>query len=217
MFASALLVPVFAQQAEAPAPTARKVIEITIEQKQGSEWKPVNSQKVFKANDVVRFRLRSEIPGYLYVLNHESGGVKSWLYPRSGSTASNYVDVDNTYLIPDSKGSFTVGGQPGFDITYWMISPTALGISSADETGGSKPSTLLPRCSGTLRARGSCEDEHAGPHAVTDPNDVPPAFSASGGLVSRELTFKTGKPEVQVSTPDPLSGSIIYALWIAHQ
>jgi hypothetical protein len=68
-----------------------------------------------------------------------------------------------------------------------------------------------------LRARGSCEDKQAGPHAVTDPAELPPAFASSGGLVSRDLTFKTGSPDVQVSTPEPLSESIIYALWIAHQ
>lgn len=207
--------PALGQQSESPRP--RKTIEITIEQRQGSEWKPVNSQKVFHADDVIRFRVRSQIPGYLYVQNHESGGVKTWLYPRSGNTTSNHVEADIVYLIPDSKGSFSVGGQPGFDITYWMISPTPFTISDNEEGGAGKPNTLLPRCNGPLRARGACEDQQAGPHAVTDPAEIPPAFSASGGLVSRDLTFKTGKPAIEVSTPEPLSGSIIYALWIAHQ
>ncbi len=202
---------------EQAATPARKTIDITIEQRQGSEWKAVSAQKVFRANDVVRFRLRSQIPGYLYVLNHESDGVKSWLYPRGNSAESNYVDMDRVYLIPDTKGSFTVGGQPGFDVTYWMISPTSLAVSSGSDGEAPKPNTLLPRCDGQLRSRGGCEDKQAGPHAVTDPAEVPPAFAASGGLVSRDLTFKTGSPGVQVSTPEASSESIIYALWIAHQ
>lgn len=198
----------------------RKTIEVTIEQRQGSEWKPVSSQKVFHANDVVRFRLQSQIPGYLYVLNHESDGVKTWLYPRAETAGSNYVDVDKVYTIPDAKGSFSVGGRPGFDVTYWMISPTSLAVdTSTSGEKGQKPSTLLPRCDGQLRARGSdtCEDKQAGPHPITDPAKLPPAFSASGGLVSRDLTFNSAHPSVQISTPEALSGSIIYALWIAHQ
>jgi hypothetical protein len=210
-----LVTPLFGQQDSAP--TVRKTIEITIEQRNGSEWKPVSAQKVFRKDDEVRFRLRSQIQGYLYVLNHESDGVKTWLYPRADTAGSNYIDADKEYVIPNSKGFFTVGGRPGFDVTYWMISPNALSIDSSSAGDVGKKSTLRPRCDGQLRARGTCEDKQAGPHAVTDPAELPPAFSSSGGLVSRDLTFKTGMPEVQVLTPEPSSESIIYALWIAHQ
>jgi Domain of unknown function (DUF4384) len=197
--------------------SVRKTIDITIEQRQGSTWKPVSAQKVFRKDDVVRFRLRSQVSGYLYVLNNESDGVKTWLYPRSNASEPNYISVDKVYVIPDEKGSFTVGGRPGFDVTYWMISPNPLPIDSSSAGDASKRSALLPKCDGPLRARGGCEDKQAGPHTVTDPNDIPPAFSSSGALLSRELTFKTGTPEIQVSTPQPSSESIIYALWIAHQ
>lgn len=196
---------------------ARKTIEITIEQRHGTEWMAVSAQKVFRKDDEVRFRLRSQIQGYLYVLNHESDGVKTWLYPRADTAGSNYIDADKEYLIPNSKGFFTVGGRPGFDVTYWMISPNSLSIDSSSAGDPGKKSSLRPRCDGQLRARGACEDKQAGPHAVTDPAELPPAFSSSGGLVSRDLTFKTGTPQVQVSTPEPSSESIIYALWIAHQ
>jgi hypothetical protein len=213
-FAAALSHVTAQQDATSPP---RKTIDITVEQREGSEWKPVSAQKVFRTNDVVRFRLRSQVPGYLYVMNHESDGVKTWLYPRSSAAGNNYVAADNVYLIPDDKGSFSVGGKPGFDVTYWMISPTVLSVDSGTTGQRDKPNNLLPRCDGPLRARGACEDKQAGPHVVTDPSEVPPAFSASGGLLSRELTFKTGTPGVQVSTPEPVSESIIYALWIAHQ
>jgi hypothetical protein len=148
-------------------------------------------------------------------LNHESGGVQTWLYPRPEATSTNRVEVDNVYLIPETPASFTVGGQPGFDVTYWMISPNPITISDAGENV-SKPGTLLPRC-GSLRPRGVCEDKQAGPHQITDANEIPPAFSLSGGLISRDLIFKNGSPSIQVSSPEPLSDSIVYALWIAHQ
>jgi len=196
----------------------QQVIEITVELRQGSDWKPVSSQRVFHANDDIRFRLRSRIPGYLYVLNHASSGERAWLYPRPNQGFSNHVEIDKVYLVPDTKGSFIVGGEPGFDVTYWMITPESQDISAADPATRTKPGSLLPRCrEGLLRARGVCEDQQAGPHSVSDSSEIPPLFSSSGGLISRDLKFQTSEPAIRISTPEPQSGSIVYALWIAHR
>ncbi|MBV8551432.1 MAG: DUF4384 domain-containing protein [Acidobacteriaceae bacterium] len=198
---------------------AQQAVEVTVELRTGDTWKPVPSQTVFHANDDIRFRLRSQIPGYLYVLNHESGGDQSWLYPRPEQQNPNRIEVNKTYLVPDSKGSFIVGGEPGFDITYWMITPEQMSVAgSADRPGKSvKPNTLLPRCRDELlKARGVCEDPQAGPHTLSDSPDLPPLFAAPGGLVSRDLKFQSNRPSVRILTPEPQSGSIIYALWIAH-
>lgn len=199
-------------------PSVQQVIDITMEQRQGAEWKSVSARKVFQVNDDIRFRLRSRIPGYLYVQNHESGGDRNWLYPRAAQDGSNLIEVDKTYTIPDAKGSFLVGGQPGFDVTYWMITPSALDLTAENKPANAKPNTLRPRCEQRLlRARGVCEDQQAGPHPVADSTEIPPLFAASGGLVSRDLKFQTSQPGIRISTPDPQSGSIVYALWIAHK
>jgi hypothetical protein len=193
-----------------------KVIEITIEQQQGPQWAPVSAQKVFHTNDRVRFRLKSQVSGYLYVLNHESQGTKTWLYPRPGTPRSNQIDASLTYVIPDTKGYFSVGGVPGFDVTYWMISPNAL--QTADLTTGQvdQGNKIRPRCDGALRARGDCEDAQAGPRAITDLSKIFPNLANSGGLTPRELSFRANKPSIEIVSPEAASGSIIYALWIAH-
>ena len=194
-------------------------VEVTIQQRTRSEWKPVNSKKVFRTDDVIRFQVQSQIAGYLYVLNRESGGARTWLYPRPNMPGGNHISAGTTYLIPDAKGSFSIGGTPGFDVTYWMISPSYFEIAGAEDSVKPTPApkSMRPRCDGPLRARGDCEDSHAGAHVITNPSELPPAFLNSGGLVSRELSFQDGSSGVRVSTPDAPSGSITYALWIAHQ
>jgi hypothetical protein len=196
----------------------QQVIDITLEQRQGSDWKPVSSQKVFHSADDIRFRLHSQMAGYLYVMNKDSGGRRNWLYPRTAQTGTNHIEVDKTYIIPDAKGSFLVGGQPGFDVTYWMIAPSALDLSTGDGTVTAMPNTLLPRCQPRLlKARGVCEDQQAGPHPVLDPDEIQRLFSNYKGLVSRDLKFQAGQPDIRISAPGAPSGSITYALWIAHQ
>lgn len=199
------------------AAQVQEIIELTVEKRQGTLWQPVSPHTVFHANDNIRFKLRTQLAGYLYVLNHESGGNQRWLYPRPEQDATNRIEPDKTYSVPDSKGSFEVGGQPGFDITYWMITPEPMSVP-VPEKKSPKPNTLLPRCGGELlKSRGLCEDEQAGPHPISDSADVPSIFSNSGGLISRDLTFQAKKSAVQIITPEPQSGSVLYALWIAHR
>lgn len=210
-FAGALLAVIAQAQSQ-------EVVEITVEKRQGSSWQPVSSQTVFHANDDIRFRVRSRMGGYLYVLNHESGGDETWLYPRPERSSDNHIAVSTSFLVPDSPGSFTVGGQPGFDVTYWMITPEPMSLPAPLSKSRTKPNTLLPRCgSGPLRARGVCEDQQAGPHAISDSDHIPSVFSTAGGLVARDLTFQSKQSSVRVLAPEPPSGSIVYALWIAHK
>jgi len=197
---------------------SQEVVEITVEKRQGTSWQPVSSQTVFHSSDDIRFRVRSRIGGYLYVLNHESGGDETWLYPRPEQSSDNHIAISTSFLVPDSPASFTVGGQPGFDVTYWMITPQPMSLSPSAPKSKAKPNTLLPRCgSGPLRARGVCEDPHAGPHAISESDRIPSVFSTAGGLVARDLTFQSKQSAVQVVAPEPPSGSIVYALWIAHK
>lgn len=197
---------------------SQEVVEVTVEKRQAVSWQPVSSQTVFHTKDDIRFRVRSRISGYLYVLNHESGGDETWLYPRPEQQSDNHIAASTSYLVPDSPASFTVGGEPGFDITYWMITPQPMSLPARASGKRSKPNTLLPRCgSELLRARGVCEDKQAGPHAISDSDHIPSAFSGAGGLVARDLSFQSNQSAVQVLAPEPPSGSIVYALWIAHK
>jgi Domain of unknown function (DUF4384) len=194
----------------------QQFIEVTVEKRQGSAWQAVSSQTVFHASDDIRFRLKSQIAGYLYVLNHESGGGQTWLYPRAEQQSANRIEAEKSYLVPDAKGSFTVGGNAGFDITYWMITPEAISIAATGKRKA-RPSTLLPRCRDALfKSRGVCEDQQAGPHSISDSATLPSVLPNSSSLSSRDLSFDTKEDAVRILTPESPSGSIVYALWIAH-
>src|ERR1700758_3693679 len=78
--------------------SVQQVMAVTVEQRIADTWKPVNSQTVFHAKDDIRFRLQSRMPGYLYVLNHASGGDQSWLYPRPEHQTSNQIEANKSYL-----------------------------------------------------------------------------------------------------------------------
>ena len=140
-------------------------IQVVMEQQKGDAWERVDAQTVFHDGDAIRFRFRASHGGYLYVLNSTSDKTTSWLFPRAGSAERSRVEQRVEYLIPSGQGAFVVGGSPGFDITYWILSPTPIDSTQPFvPTAGTQASTLEPRCrTEVLRARGLCVDDRAGP------------------------------------------------------
>lgn len=193
-------------------------IEIVVERQKGDQWERADPQTVFHAGDIVRFRFRASQGGYLYVLNSSSDKKTSWLFPRSGSAERSQVEPRVEYLIPTGQGAFEVGGSPGFDVTYWILSPTPIDATqSFVPTGGSQASTLEPRCRAeVLRARGLCVDERAGPHSVDNPVDLPVRPPESEKLHSRDLTFKSQEGTTQISGLTHQSDVVVYEFTIAH-
>ena len=192
-------------------------IEVSVELWRGKTWQPVDARTVFHKNDEIRFRFRTPIGGHLYILNRSSEGKESWLFPAPDRGQSSRIEAGPEYLVPGRKSFFVVGGKPGFDVTYWILSP--LPIDAREVTGSafaSQPSTLEPRCgSEGLKARGVCLDERAGPHLLEQsqpllqlPRDTP--------LISRDLTFRTQNRSTRISGPSPESGVIIYEFRVAH-
>lgn len=112
-----------------------------------------------------------------------------------------------------------MGGNPGFDVTYWILSPTPIDSSQPFvPTGDSRTSTLQPRCrSEVLKARGLCTDERAGPHAVNDAVDLPVRPPESEKLHSRDLTFKSEEGATQISGLTHQSDVVVYEFTIAHE
>jgi len=201
-----------------PADPEKPTVDITLERWTGSEWQAVEAKTVFEANDQVRFRFQSSVPGYLYVLNRGSRGETEWLFPNRQTGLENQVEPGRSYLVPATEGAFVISGDPGFDITYWLINPTPL----ADWASlGSLPpvrmeDTLLPRCrESLLRARGTCVDDRAGPGPVTKPSQVAPVFGEQNALQSRSLRF-TGKGSGTRITA-PAQTPLMYEFRIAHR
>ena len=207
-----LLLALAASAAEAPA------VDISVEHWSGSEWRTVEPTTVFSANDQIRFRFSTTTPGYLYVLNRSSTGETEWIFPNQQTGRRNSVEPGQSYLVPATDGAFVIGGTPGFDITYWLVSPTPLSDweHSLEPPPAKVEDTLLPRCrEGVLKARGVCLDDRAGAGAVRDTGNVPKVFGEEPALRSRSLRF-TGKgssTRIQGRQNAPL----LYEFRIAHR
>jgi hypothetical protein len=201
-----------------PAENSKLALRVSLELRKGDQWQRVDPQTVFHNREVIRFRFVTSLGGYLYVLNHSSDGEVSWLFPLPQEGQRSRVEPGPEYLVPGTRGSFVVGGKPGFDVTYWILSPAPIDRSEvALPTPGSQPSTLEPRCrTETLRARGLCVDERAGPRAITRTEQAPLEALEGKSLVSRELKFQTKNDSTRISLASPRSGMIVYEFVIAH-
>jgi hypothetical protein len=111
-----------------------------------------------------------------------------------------------------------VGGKPGFDVTYWILSPVPIDSREVEVPApGGQPSTLEPRCrEEVLRARGLCEDDRAGPRPLTSPEHSPVQMPRNTTLVSRDLKFHTQEGSTNISAPKTQGGVIVYEFRIAH-
>ena len=129
------------------------------------------------------------------------------------------VEAGSEYLVPGTKGSFVVGGAPGFDVTYWVLSPVAIESPAAVPPAiGIQPSTLVPRCrTAELQARGICTDERAGPRPTQRVEDAPIRLSDSERLIARDLQFHTEAGSTRISAPYVRNGVVVYEFHIAHQ
>jgi hypothetical protein len=193
-------------------------VEVSLELRKDGQWEPVDSTRVFDAGDEIRFRFRSSFPGYLYVLNRTSNGETAWLYPRPEEGHSSRVEPGPSYLVPGTRGSFAIGGAPGFDTTYWVVSASPIETRTPELAApGSQPSTLVPRCRDqVLKSRGVCVDERAGPRPLGKAEPVPKELGVAR-LAARDLTFRAEPAQTRISAKDRAAGVIVYEFRIAHR
>jgi len=194
-------------------------MRLSLELRREDQWQRVDPKTVFHNGDAIRFRFVTSLGGYLYVLNRSSDGEVSWIFPVPRERERSRVEPGPDYLVPGTIGSFVVGGRAGFDVTYWILSPAPMDTGEAAlPTPGSQPSTLEPRCrSETLKARGLCTDERAGPRPFTQNGQSPPLGVLEGKpLISRELKFQSKNDSTRISLANPRSGVIVYEFLIAH-
>jgi len=198
-------------------------VEITLEQyQQSGEWKPMDPRTVFRANDQIRFRFQSTVGGYLYVLNRSSNGETEWIFPNVKTGRANEIEPGKSYLVPATQGAFVIEGTPGFDITYWLISPTPLSDweNSLEQTAPPKmEDTLLPRCREEgLKARGGCLDDRAGAGPVKNTATLPAALGKTDGLQARALRFHgKGSTSTTITAKGPAGSPLLYEFRVAHQ
>lgn len=211
---------------------------IRLEQNKGDRVIAMLPEHVFDPGDIVRFRLTSGMDGYLYVVNQGSSGGYSSLFPAPGTPTDNRIRKGSDYLVPSTAdGWFQIEGPAGFDVVYFLLSPTPLTISAdrqkpTDDQG--KPSqgmptagqgapnpsalsnSLKPRCNDAIfKARGECVDDSAGPAPLARGAPVPPQISIAAPNASRDIVFVNEGDSVAASAPS--STPVVYTFRLAHR
>ncbi|MCX6624027.1 MAG: DUF4384 domain-containing protein [Acidobacteria bacterium] len=222
----ALTAGVVAAAQSAPQRRAPQRMEIHIELRDGSAWRAVDPSHVFAQGDRVRFRYRSNFNGYLYVMNQGTSGDYGQLFPREDTGTANRVEAGKEYVVPAAaEGAFRVTGPPGHDIIYWMVTPLALGEAAPKylplpppPKSPPPPANITPRCDDAVfKARGECVDNSAGPKPVASRDKLPGNLAGTPNLSSRELLFIREQKRAVVSSPEPMTGPVIYEFRLAHR
>lgn len=215
LIATASLFPARAQQ---PSSTAqRNTLQVGVECWTQNKWRGVDARTIFNQQDRIRFRFRTSLSGYLYILNHSSSGQVSWLYPAA-INSPNRVDSGHELLIPGADGSYAIAGPPGFDTLYWILRSARFAIPQVDGAQLDAPSTLISRCPEEDRQKElACVDKNAGPKPIADPKKLEAALGISNSLVARDLTFQIRPQCTEIGTDsDGTSSGVIYQVRIAH-
>ena len=224
LFATSVPAPFAQTQAE-----LKPRMDLVLEKKEGVSVKVVEPNYVFLTGDKLRFRLRSDVNGFLYVLDRGSSGQWRQLFPRDELTQSRRVSAGHDYLIPASgSGWFEVDGPSGYDNVYFLISPVDLGktLPGGNQNASSNEANdaaaalaaATPRCDDELfRSRGECLDSNAGLKPLAKGEALPDKFSDLPVENSRDLILVDGSKGSTVSSTEPFEAPTIYRFRIAHK
>jgi Domain of unknown function (DUF4384) len=191
-------------------------VQVVLEKRTDSKWIAVDPHQVLHGKDEIRFRFRSNRSGFLYVINHEPQGQHTWLFPTPETGEHNAVEADKDYVIPATDGVFVLAEKPGYETTYWILSPTELRPRGTLESDAPVENTLIPRCDdGPLVARGPCSDKKAGARRFAAVG-TPQWFENAAPLQSRDLKFKSNNERSSVSLGRAFDAPVIYEFRIAH-
>jgi hypothetical protein len=217
--AALVLLPLARPQTKSMTQGAHRM-ELMLERLDGSTWKTIDPALVLAQGDHVRFRFRTNFDGYLYVTNQSTSGKYEQLFPREETGQDNHIVAGKDYQVPATAMAFRIAGPPGHEVVYWLVSPGRLTDMPARPTltaPATPPITLIPRCDeGIMKARGDCVDSTAGPKLIPRDVDVSKDLAAANAA-SRELLFVREQNTAVISSPEPLTGPVIYEFQLAHR
>lgn len=195
------------------------VVDITLErQEKDGTVTAMSAGHVFTAGDVIRLKLVSHYNGFLYVMSQGSSGKFSTVFPAMQTGSDNRVQRTQEYLVPALPGGwFVVEGPAGFDVLYFLLSPTPLTAPVLSNFTAPGPvSSLRPRCNDEIfRARGDCTDDSAGPAAVAPGQALPAPLAPLAGSASRDITF-INKSNGTVGVTGESAAPMLYTFRLAH-
>ncbi len=184
-------------------------------------------EHVFDSGDVVRFRLTSGFDGYLYVIDLGSSGGYTVLFPAAGGSSDNVIHNGIDSLVPAvGDGWFQIDGPAGFDVIYFLVSPTPIDVAAAKGTKehatpqpapNALPDSLKPRCNDAIfQARGECIDDSAGPAPLPRDVPLPPQISVVAPNVSRDIVFVADEDDNSIKATAPAATPVVYIFRLAH-
>lgn len=204
------------------------LLTLRLEERVGDVAKTVPQNAVFRTGNILRFRLTSQLAGYLYIVDKGTTGETATLFPASDTPdASNRIEPGQSMVVPaNGDGWFEVSGPAGFDTIYILVSadpitiPHAPAAAPSQETPQSEappPPNLLPRCDDAIfKARGECVDKSAGvaplpPNAAVPRDLVPLARTAA-----RDIILAGDDEGVTVKAAPSAKLPLIYTFRLAH-
>jgi hypothetical protein len=197
-------------------------MELMLERLDGNTWRGIDPGLILNQGDRVRFKFRTNFDGFLYVMNQSTSGKYEQLFPREDTGKDNRIAASSEYLVPATSAAFRVGGPAGHEIVYWLVTPARL-ADGAPRTTPPAPTprpapVLIPRCDDTvLKARGDCVDSSAGPKLIPRGEQIPAHLADPFGKGPRDLMFLRQKNTSVISSPEPLSGPVMYEFRLAHR
>lgn len=210
----------------AQSSTSSQRIDVNLERREGAVWKAVPPGFVFKNGDRLRFRLRTNFDGFLYVMNYGTSGQYSNLFPLEETGRQNRIQSGMEYQVPATEASFRVEGPPGFDTVYWVMSPLELTGNSSQPAyvpltpppPNPVPQNIKPRCDDSiLRARSQCIDSSAGPRNIRPDEPLPENLSGIARGKSRDLVILNQADGTSISSLSRLDGPVVYKFRVAHE
>jgi hypothetical protein len=198
-------------------------MELMLERLDGDTWHVIDPGLVLNQGDRVRFKFRTNFDGYLYVMNQSTSGKYEQLFPREDTGQQNRIAASQEYVVPATSTAFRIAGPAGYEIVYWLVTPGRLtdGLPKTTPPGPSgprPPHTLIPRCDDTvLKARGECVDSSAGPKLIPRGEQIPPHLADPFGKGPSDLMFLRQKDTAVISSPEPLTGPVMYEFRLAHR
>ena len=198
-------------------------LEITLERLDGADWHSVDPALVLAQGDRVRFRVRTNFDGYLYVMNQSTSGKYEQLFPREETGQDNRVAGNKEYQVPATQTAFRIAGPAGYETVYWLVTPAKLTdapprLGAPPEATPSKQPTLIPRCDDTvLRARGDCIDHQAGLKLVPREGDIPQNMTGQAHAAQHGLLFLQQNQTAVIGSATPLTAPLIFEFRLAHK
>jgi hypothetical protein len=198
-------------------------MEITLERYELGTWHAIDPSLVLAEGDRLRFRYRTNFDGYLYVTNQTSSGNYEQLFPLQETGQDNRITSGKEYQVPATSADFKVAGPPGYEVVYFLVTPSKLSgapprVEPVPPDFKTTPPVLTPRCDDTIwRSRGDCIDHSAGPNLVPRGAELPQNLAQAADEGRRDLLFMRQNDKAVISSPVPLTGPVIYEFRLAHK